>query len=354
VAMKYPFKNLVFEGGGVRGLAYVGAMEVLEKKGVMKNIQRVGGTSVGAINATMVALGYSQSEQRDKLWKLDFNNFEDHSWCLVSNLRRVWQRYGWNKGDAFLKWIEAIVANKLGNPKATFKDLKYKGKRELYVYGTNLCTHYGEVFSAEHTPNKSIAEAVRISMSIPLFFTAVRNPNDDVYVDGGCLNNYPIKLFDREKYIAPDKLKKMGLRPEYYNKINEKFLKEHPDRSPYIYNKETLGFRLDTKEEIAAFRYNEMHTHEIKKFTAYVKELVATMLEIQNNIHLHSDDWQRTIYVDTLEYQTTQFNLTDADKEKLVQQGRDGTNEYFKWFDTSKEKVVNRPNFTLPVKRRKS
>ena len=43
--MTYPFRNLVFEGGGVKGIAYVGAMTVLEKEGILKNIVRVGGTS---------------------------------------------------------------------------------------------------------------------------------------------------------------------------------------------------------------------------------------------------------------------------------------------------------------------
>ena len=48
----YPFKNLVFQGGGVKGIAYGGALDVLDKKGILKNIIRVAGTSAGAINAT--------------------------------------------------------------------------------------------------------------------------------------------------------------------------------------------------------------------------------------------------------------------------------------------------------------
>lgn len=48
----------------------------------------------------------------------------------------------------------------------------------------------------EHTPTSRIADAVRISMSIPLFFAAFRNIRNDVYVDGGLLNNFPVKLFD--------------------------------------------------------------------------------------------------------------------------------------------------------------
>lgn len=48
----YTYKNLVLEGGGIRGLAYPGALQVLEGKGVLKNINRVAGTSAGAIIAT--------------------------------------------------------------------------------------------------------------------------------------------------------------------------------------------------------------------------------------------------------------------------------------------------------------
>jgi NTE family protein len=341
--MSYHFRNLVFEGGGVKGIAYLGAMEVLEEKGIMANIQRVGGTSVGAINAAMIALGYNQAEQKKELWELNFNNFKDSSWDIFHNIGRVFQRYGWNKGDACKQWIESLVAKKLGKRNATFQDLRDNGKLDLYVYGTNLCTHFGEVFSIERTPKMNIADAVRISMSIPLFFTAMRNSRKDVYVDGGCLNNYPVKLFDRKKYILGKNPARMGLIRPYYKVINASFLKEHPDSSPYIYNRETLGFRLDTKEEIAAFRYNEPSIHQINKFPEYVKELIKTMLDVQNNVHLHSDDWQRTIYIDTLGVSTTDFDIDDETKNKLVKSGRDGANQYFKWFDTSSEKILNRP-----------
>jgi NTE family protein len=43
--MAYHFCNLVLEGGGVKGIAYVGALQVLEEKGILSKIQRVGGTS---------------------------------------------------------------------------------------------------------------------------------------------------------------------------------------------------------------------------------------------------------------------------------------------------------------------
>lgn len=58
----YACKNLVFEGGGIRGLAYPGTLKVLEEKGVIKNSERVAGTSAGAITALMVGLGYNSHE----------------------------------------------------------------------------------------------------------------------------------------------------------------------------------------------------------------------------------------------------------------------------------------------------
>jgi NTE family protein len=59
MASNYHFRNLVFEGGGVKGIAYVGALRQLEARGIMEEIRRVGGTSAGAINAVMLSLGYS-------------------------------------------------------------------------------------------------------------------------------------------------------------------------------------------------------------------------------------------------------------------------------------------------------
>ena len=64
--MPYHFRNLVFEGGGVKGIAYIGAMQVLEEKGILTSVQRVGGTSAGAINATLLALGYSNAANNQR------------------------------------------------------------------------------------------------------------------------------------------------------------------------------------------------------------------------------------------------------------------------------------------------
>ena len=58
---------------------------------------------------------------------------------------------------------------------------------------------------------------------------------------------------------------------------------------------------------------------------------------------IDSDDWQRTIYIDTLGVKTTQFDLDDKTKEALLQSGRENTLTYFQWYDDPKNEVVNRP-----------
>ena len=336
--MSYNFKNLVFEGGGVKGIAYVGALDVLQEKEILKDIERIGGTSAGAINAILVGLNFSQEETRDVLWSLDFKKLMDDTWGVIRDAKRLIDEYGLYKGDYFRNWIGKLIKEKTGNSESTFGDIdalkQKKGFKSLYFLGTNLSTTFSEVFSAEHTPRMCVADAVRISMSIPLFFAAKRSTRGDVYVDGGVLDNYPVKLFDREKYISGDG----GAMPEYYEKINKKVKKLKRPVSNYIYNKQTLGFRLDSKEEIAMFRdHAEPVVKKIDNFMEYSWALINTILNFQQNIHLHSDDWARTVYIDTLGVNTTDFNLSDKKKQDLVKSGNKGAEDYFKWFDNETE-----------------
>jgi NTE family protein len=348
--MDYPFRNLVFEGGGVKGIAYLGALEVLDEKGILKNIKRAGGTSAGAINALIFGLGFSTKEMRDILFSLDFRKFLDDSWGVIRDTKRLLEEFGWYKGDFFRSWISDLIRRKTGNSEATFKDVfdqrEKKGFKDIYFVGVNLSTHFAEVFSNEHTPRMPVADAVRISMSIPLFFASKRNLRGDVYVDGGLLDNYPVKLFDREKYVDKENLAKNTREPDYYKDHNDKLRDMGKDISPYLYNKETLGFRLDSAREIAVFRDQaEPPTSKINDFFDYATNLVKTLLEAQSNQHLHSDDWHRTIYIDTLGVRTTDFDLDDKTKRALIKSGRTHTEEYFKWYDDPQAAIVpmNRP-----------
>jgi NTE family protein len=157
------------------------------------------------------------------------------------------------------------------------------------------------------------------------------------------LDNYPVKLFDRQRYLDSNNLGTHGVETDYYAKHNQELKQKKPNISPYVFNKETLGFRLDSAREIAVFRDQAEPTHEvIDDFGSYTSNLIKTFLDAQSNQHLHGDDWQRTIYVDTLGVKTTEFKITDAKKEALVKSGRKGTETYFKWFDDPASEPANR------------
>lgn len=342
--MAVQFRNLVFEGGGVKGIAYVGALQILGQRGLLRHITRLGGTSAGAINALLLALGYSNREQLELLQAVDFRKFMDDSFGVIRDIRRLATKFGWHRGDFFAGWIGELIQARLGSAHATFADLHDAGRPDLYVIGTNLSTGFAEVFSAERHQDMPLASAVRISMSIPLFYAAVRHgQRQDVFVDGGVQLNYPVKLFDREKYIDMPDEAYAARRTDYYNRENATFALARPGRSAYVYNRQTLGFRLDTREEIALFRYDEpLAGKPIRRFTEYARALLRGTMNTQEHVHLHSDDWQRTVYIDTLDVGTTDFDIADEMKAALLQQGIKGAETYFGWFEDPAEMPDNR------------
>ena len=326
----------------MKGIAYVGALEVLDQKGILKDIKRVAGTSVGAMVAVMVALRYTAEEVRQVLEGLNFKDFKDSSKGILRDTIRLLKNYGWYKGDFFRNLMSKLIEKKTGNGEITFEQLEETGKyRKLYLVGADLTTGLSKIFSASNQETKTVkvADAARISMSIPLFFAAVRggNNNKHVFVDGGLLDNYTVKTFDRQNYLAD---LNNARRTEYYEKINERLrMQRSTSRNEYVYNKETLGFRLDAKEDIDMYLTHEENFKEIKGFFDYTKALVNTLIDFQTNDHLHSDDWQRTVYIDTLGVRAIDFDIPKEKKDELVASGRLYTEAYLEWYNNDEEKA---------------
>ena len=84
--------------------------------------------------------------------------------------------------------------------------------------------------------------------------------------------------------------------------------------------------------------------HDIDNFLEYAVGLIRAVLSVQENQHLHSDDWHRTIYIDTIGVRTTDFDMSDSEKLGLIEQGRLGVTAYFDWYD-------NPPADDLPANR---
>jgi NTE family protein len=213
-ALKINYRNLAFKGGGVRGIAYLGALEELERLGFVNNIQRVAGSSVGAIAALMVSLRLPAVEIKSLFDTLDFSRIpqartEDQSSSILNKLdvascsQRLLKNFGWYSSAYFYNWLKDVIADfAKGNPDATFYDFRRLGYRDLYVVVSNMTKHRAEVMSFKTTPDVAVGDAIRMSMSIPLYFEALHFDGKtfgkgDLYVDGGLFNNYPVDIFDR-------------------------------------------------------------------------------------------------------------------------------------------------------------
>lgn len=315
----YNFKNLVFEGGGVKGIAYGGALTELEQKGILSGIERVAGTSAGAITAVLLAVGYTHEEVSDVVANTNFNDFADDSYGYVRDAKRFLDDFGLHKGDAFRKWIGKLIRVKLGKKDITFKELSESNNTlDLYLVATNLSDQVSEIFSHTHTPNMELRDAARMSMSIPLYFKCIRYGKDqDIIVDGGVAWNYPVNIFDNKKYLS---------NPENGESV------EYSDAEDYVFNHETLGFRLDSLKEM---EFNESNWANVPKnvdgILDYAMALIGFMHSTANKKHLHENDWNRTVFIDSLDVNTTDFDLSDSKIKDLINSGKQGVINHFLW-----------------------
>jgi NTE family protein len=310
-------RNLIFEGGGCAGIAYGGALTLMDDHKLLDNVERVGGTSAGAITACLMAIGYSASEIQGIIKDTKFSSFQDDSFGVIRDSVRLMKDYGWHKGETFKEWLGEHITEKFGYVGVTFADLDRKvktgmlGMKHLYVVGTNLTKQRSEIYSHETTPDMLIVDAVRISMGIPFFFQCVKNKDGDILVDGGVANNYPIKMFDKR---------------EYYNPFP---LNTHPEPGKSITNAETLGFRLDTQKEIDANETWGNVAVEIDDLSSYIGAVLAYFMETANKKHLTDADRRRTIFIDKAHIKATDFDLTEEDVDLLTENGRNAVKKFF-------------------------
>lgn len=82
-------------------------------------------------------------------------------------------------------------------------------------------------------------------------------------------------------------------------------------------------------------------SQEIDDFFDYIAALLETTLESNASEHLHSDDWQRTIYIDTLGKKTTEIELSEEKNETLTRSGRECMEKYFTWNENPADVWMN-------------
>jgi NTE family protein len=196
--------DAVFEGGGIRGLGFVGAICCFEEWGY--TFESIAGTSAGAIIAALLSVGYTGSELKDIIFDTDFNKFCDkdklQSIPFIGRLLGLIFEKGLYSGNYFENWINELLKAK---GKTKFQDITVNGKCKLKIIASdisnkNIIILPDDIQKYGIDPKKfNISTAVRMSMSIPFFFKPVivkYNKEKSYIVDGGLLSNFPIWIFD--------------------------------------------------------------------------------------------------------------------------------------------------------------
>jgi NTE family protein len=294
----------VFSGGGVKGLAFAGALQATAEAGY-KEWARLAGTSAGAITAMALAVGYNAKELGETLKKFDFATIADYGPLGEAEIPvNLELHHGATHGKALHAWIETLLAE-APNPATKFGDLE-PGK--LQVVGVDLAHSRMVVFPEDVAlyideegkplvPDEfPIADAVRISAGFPYFFPPIglrdaQTKKEGVLVDGGVASAYPIFLFDK-----PD--------PKYPTWGFRLFAGNPPEKPSYT-EIDGLLWPVDMLKAIV-----DTSTNVLDKF-----EMVAF--------------GPRTISIPTGDIPTLDFSLSDAQKEELYDFGYEAAKKFF-------------------------
>lgn len=309
------YADAVFEGGGVKGTAFLGALRCFAEAGIQ--LRKVAGTSAGAITAALVAAQFSIEELEDVIGRLDYlkdllskktsplilnGSPEDDlskPQLMIGNLLLA-QVLGQNglgqySAEPFVRWLTQTLSDRLstfGSLNAQQGPVEWYRDRALKIIASDISR--GEMLLLPNdldlfglNPHDfSVAEAVRLSMSIPFFFEP-GHLGQSTIVDGGILSNFPLWIYDAPQYRTP--------------------------RCP------TFGIRLTEGRRAP---------RNIEGPLDMLSGMFETMMVARDLYHQRTNDLGRVITVDTTGVTATQFNLTNAHKDFLYCQGYTSTRRF--------------------------
>jgi NTE family protein len=193
-----PPRRLLFSGGGIRVVSYVGVLRVLNEMQFLDHVQEFCGVSAGGLVALMLALGYKMSVLERFCFEYNFGNVRS---IESENPFQILETFGIDSGENLEVLIHKILHHKGFQPNATFQDLKSSGRtKSLRLWASDIQLLKPVEFSANATPTISIAFALRASMCIPIYFIPLKHPETNTYlVDGGVFDNYPIHYLTEQE-----------------------------------------------------------------------------------------------------------------------------------------------------------
>lgn len=283
----------VFSGGGIKGLALIGAYQAIEKRGL--RFKRLAGTSAGSLIAALIAANYTSREIFKLVEEISFDDFLDKRKTLIPFPMAKWIFLYWKlglfKGKVLEDWVESKLAVK---GIRTFADLPEQSLRVIASDLTNgrLIVIPDDLPLYGINPRKfRVAKAIRMSCSLPYFFEPVKIKDghaQTVIVDGGVLSNFPMWLFDKEN------VKKV--RP-------------------------VLGIRL-------SYNNNERPRKEIKNAIQLFEALFVTMKDAHDARYISRKHEKNIIFIPTEGLLPTEFKLSEEKKRLLYELGYERAEQF--------------------------
>lgn len=282
----HPYRGIILEGGGVLGMAYVGALQGLQSHGIhLDSITHFVGTSAGSIVAALLAAGYSVEEMEQELYNVEWPKVKDGNPTTLQSMAGFMVSYGRYKGEYLQQLIEMMLYRKTRVHNITFGQLYQRTGKYLGVPVTNVSDRRLERFDSFATRQASVSLAVRISSSVPLVFQAV-NYNDKLYVDGGVLRNCDMTAL-QGTIDWPDKV---------------------------------LALKLEVKEEERG-RINTPYD--------FVQSLFRTMFEHANKYGNEKPENVDILSIETGDISPLNFDLSRDDQARLSMRGVDAVERFF-------------------------
>lgn len=311
--------NGVFEGGGIKGIAFAGAITELEKAGY--TFEHVVGTSAGAIAAVLLAAGYTGSEISAELSKVDFELFSTKSkFGILGSVFNFVKDYGVYSSTYFLEWLEGLLKKKGKNVFGDFltdnTDEKNRYKCQMIasdITDQNMLILPRDLKQFGLEPNDyPVASAVQMSMSIPFYYEPIKltDANGKVHfiVDGGILSNYPLWVLDSDDASV---------------------------QTP------TFGFKFLDKNECQRRGFEH-----IDNVAEYSQSVLSTIMDAHDNYYdaTSKADFARTIFISTAikkqnekyRVKATDFNLNDEEKAQLYNNGKIAVQRFLNTWTYSK------------------
>lgn len=380
-----PIENLVFEGGGVKGLVYAGVIEVLEAENVLKGVKRVAGSSAGGITALLLGFGFSASEIKTIISdEIDFKQLMDRriTWdptrvlnvagmsIGITDIIMLFKNKGLYKGDDFVQIVKAILRRKIEeNLKEHIQEI-YKDRIdelrdtgidtdiELFVQGKII--EFLDKYYISDLGNITFEQFEKLKTEFPEWNLK------SIYLTGTKLSDGSLRVFSHDSdptMSIVDAVRitmsfPFGFEPvlyqgEYYadggiadnypmHIFNAERFQTHGLNQSGV-NPCTLGFLVDSKEEIGV-RWGKKEPEpdelSIRKFASSVLSGIHNRWEILKDIYNI-----QSIQIDDLDVPTMDLDLTPQMKAKLIASGREPTQFYFDNYYNKKDIFSTLPKY---------